>query len=241
MTDSSSFHDNQDNFDDVVRKSITEAAAYIPSRLLDIKDTQNERSLADIYADEFAAERRRAAGEEAETPEIDAKLAKEHESIRTIFDDICGKLDALSNAHFTPQVAQTTITTLSNAPSISFESAMPSAMSAASALAPEEIYAPEQRGTLTAKSEMTPSQKKAARAKARKSRMQTQKVLDKYGGKSRNNKQSKERAMNSLIGKRGVTVVGKGKAAKSALTGGERRTRGAGPDTTGMSGAKFKL
>ena len=118
---------------------------------------------------------------------------------------------------------------------------MPLSMSTSSGLAPEEIYAPEQNGTLTAKSEMTPSQKKAARAKARKARMQTQKVIDKYGGKSRNDKQAKERAMNSLIGKRGVTVVGKGKAAKSALTGQERRVRGSGPDTTGMSGAKFKL
>lgn len=118
---------------------------------------------------------------------------------------------------------------------------MPAAMSAASGLAPEEVYVPEHRGTLTAKSEMTPSQKKAARAKNRKARMQTQKVIDKYSSKSRNDKQAKERAMNSLIGKRGVTVVGKGKAAKSALTGQDRRERGSGPDTSGMSGAKFKL
>lgn len=231
----------QDQFDDVIRKSAVEAAAYIPSRLLDIKDTQNERSLADIYADEFSAERRRNAGESAEVPEIDAKLAKEHESIKLIFEDVCGKLDSLSNAHFTPKAAQTTITTVSNTPTISLESAMPTSMSASSALAPEEVYAPAQRGTLTSKSEMTPSQKKSARAKARKDKMQAKKVIDKYGGKRKQDKQSKERAMNSLIGKRGVTVVGKGKAAKSALTGKERRGSQAVPDTTNLSGAKFKL
>jgi U3 small nucleolar RNA-associated protein MPP10 len=194
--------------------------------------------LADIYADEFSAERARAAGEPGKIPEIDSKLQKEHDLLSTIFDEVCNKLDALSNAHFTPKQAQTTITTVSNLPSISLESALPTASSTATLLAPEEVYAPTQ-AQLVAKSEMTPSQKKAARVKARKARQTTQKSIQKYGGGSAKNQ--KERAMNSLIGKRGVTVVGKGKAAKSALTGKDRKSRGAAQEAPQHSGTALKL
>ena len=158
-------------------------------------------------------------------PAVDAKLQKEHDSIKSIFEDLCFKLDALSNAHFTPKAAQTSITTISNLPSISLESALPTAVSTSTLLAPEEVYAPEQRGALTSRAEMTPSQKKAARVKARKARQTTLKSIQKYGGKTSSVKQAKERAMNGLVGKRGVTVLGKGKAAKSALTGKARRER----------------
>lgn len=229
-----------DQFDDVVRRRPIEQAAYLPSRLLDVKTTKEDRSLAEIYADEFASERRAAAGEKGEVPEVDAKLEKEHESIRTIFDELCGKLDALSNARFTPKAASTTITTLLNAPSISLESALPTAQSTATLLAPEEVYAPS--GPLVSKAEMTPAQKRAERGKVRKARAVTQKAIEKYGGgKKKESKQmQKDRAMNSLIGKRGVTVVGKGKAAKSALTGKERKDRGP-PASDSQSGKALKL
>lgn len=234
----------QEQFDDVVRRQAHEPAAFLPSRLLDIKDTQSDRSLAEIYADEFSAERTRAEGGTGPVPEVDAKLQKEHESIQSIFDEVCSKLDALSNARFTPKPAQTVITTVSNLPSISLESALPTAQSTSTLLAPEEVYAPAQRGPLTNKSELTPSQKKAARSKARKARAVNMKSIQKYGGNPTTSvKTQKERAMNSLIGKRGVTVLGKGKAAKSALTGKDRK--GGKQSNTGSnavgSGVSFKL
>ena len=211
-----------------MRRRKHEPTAYLPSRLLDIKDTQSERSLAEIYADEFSAERARADGEAGPVPDIDAKLQKEHDSISSIFDEVCSKLDALSNARFTPKAAQTQITTISNLPSISMESALPTAASSSTLLAPEEVYAPAQKGTLTSKAELTPSQKKAARQKARKEKQVTMESIKKYGGQTGNTKKAKERAMNSLIGKRGVTVIGKGKAAKSALTGKDRKGKAGG-------------
>lgn len=172
-------------------------------------------------------------------PDVDAKLQKEHDLISSIFDDVCGKLDALSNARFTPKAAQTQITTISNLPSISMESAIPTSAAAGSTLlAPEEVYAPAQNGTLTSKAEMTPSQKKSARQKARKQKEITMNSIKKYGGSTGGTRQAKERAMNSLIGKRGVTVIGKGKAAKSALTGKDRKQKrgGSGRSEVGDSG-----
>jgi U3 small nucleolar RNA-associated protein MPP10 len=69
---------------------------------LELSGAQSSKSLAEIYEDEFSAERQRAEGQEV-VHEKDAKLEKEHEEIRRLFDDVCGKLDALSNAHFTPK------------------------------------------------------------------------------------------------------------------------------------------
>lgn len=223
-----------------MRKRPVESAAYLPSRLLDIKDTQSDRSLAEIYADEFSAERSKANGEGQPVAEVDAKLQKEHDSIKAIFDDVCSKLDALSNAHFTPKAVQTSITTIPNLPSLSMESPTPTATSASTLLAPEEVYAPAQKGTLTSKSEMTPSQKKAARAKNRKMRAKTMESIQKYGGATSSTKKAKDRAMNSLVGKRGVTVIGKGKAAKSALTG-KDRSNGQVNGTAPGSAASYKL
>jgi U3 small nucleolar RNA-associated protein MPP10 len=232
----------QENFDDVVRRRVQEPTAYLPSRLLDVKNTASERSLAEIYADEFAVERARAAGADIPVPEIDAKLQKEHDLISSVFDEVCDKLDALSNARFTPRAAQTQITSISNAPSVSLESALPTGASTSTLLAPEEIFAPQQRGTLTSKAEMTPSQKKAERLRARKAKQVTMQAIQKYGGNGggKSASKQKDRAMNSLIGKRGVTVIGKGKTAKSALTGRDRKERV--NDANGPSSANaFKL
>lgn len=73
---------------------------FLPSKFFELSDQQSSRSLGQIYEDEFTAARGDGVGLEDDR---DGKLAKEHEEIEKIWTGICYKLDALSNAHFTPK------------------------------------------------------------------------------------------------------------------------------------------
>lgn len=111
-----------------------------------------------------------------------------------------------------------TITTVTNVASASLESALPTAKSAATMLAPEEVYQPAP-SALRAKSELTPDEKRTLHNKHKKVRRKARDALDNgvdkwaklNGAKSTKSvKAQKEAALKSVIkhGK-GVTVVGK--------------------------------
>ena len=97
--------DLQNNFDSTVRVRAYEPTPYLPSRYLDLQDTQSSKSLAQIYEDEFQAA---AAGGKAVDPR-DAKLKKEHEEVDKLWGDICYKLDALSSLNFVPKAVSVLI------------------------------------------------------------------------------------------------------------------------------------
>ena len=86
-------------FDDVVRIRPIDDKPFLPSRFFELKDTKSTQSLAQIYENEFVAQQTgNVAGDDR-----DGKLRKEHDEIEQRWEDICGKLDALSNAHFIPK------------------------------------------------------------------------------------------------------------------------------------------
>lgn len=86
-------------FDDVVRKRAVDDKPFLPSRLFELQDTKSQQSLAQIYEDEYTtAQTGGVVGEDR-----DGKLKAEHEEITRIWETISSKLDALSNAHFTPK------------------------------------------------------------------------------------------------------------------------------------------
>jgi len=86
-------------FDDVVRKRPMDDKPFLPSRFFELKDTKSAQSLAQIYETEYmATQTGGVAGEDR-----DGKLKREHEEIDKIWEGICGKLDALCNAHFVPK------------------------------------------------------------------------------------------------------------------------------------------
>lgn len=93
----------QENFDDVQRRREIDDKAFLPSRYFELQDAQSTRSLAQIYEDEYQAA---ASGSKTADPR-DAKLTKDHEEIDKLWNDICYKLDALSNLHFTPKAVST--------------------------------------------------------------------------------------------------------------------------------------
>lgn len=172
-----------DNFDDIIRRREVDDKAFLPSRYFELQDTQSGKSLAQIYEDDFTAA---SSGTKATDPR-DAKLAKDHEEIEKLWEEVSYKLDALSNLQFTPKQPKAQITTISNVASTSIESALPTAQSTSTMLAPEEMFAPPQASQLVARSELDSDEKRRARQKARKAKMQQRKAIDgavdKFAGK----------------------------------------------------------
>ncbi|KAF6765942.1 small nucleolar ribonucleoprotein [Ephemerocybe angulata] len=211
----------ENNFDDVVRIRAMEDKPFLPSRLLELKDTQSQQSLAQIYESDYMA----AQDGGALPDDRDGKLKKEHDEIEEQWDKICSKLDALSNAHFVPKQPKSLISTVSNVSTATMESALPTTKSAASMLAPEEVFAAGSSQP-RARTEMTPSEKKALRLKERKAKRKQRDLLDKTVDKVAKMrgvgsvKKQKQAALDSIVkhGK-GVTVVGK--AAKDLKSRGK--------------------
>ena len=219
----------ENQFDDVVRKRPVDDKPFLPSRFFELQDTKSKQSLAEIYEDEYtAAQTGGAVGDDR-----DGKLKKEHQEIEKLWENICSKLDALCNAHFTPKAVsiiphrqeylshllvlqpKATITTVSNVAAATLESALPTTKATTTMLAPEEVYAPAS-SDLRARSELTPAEKRALRNKQKKANKKARDALDKSVQKFGRPKgvgdvkRQKEAALKTLVKSgKGVTVVGK--------------------------------
>ncbi|KAK4692138.1 U3 small nucleolar RNA-associated protein MPP10, partial [Phenoliferia sp. Uapishka_3] len=220
--------DNQ--FDDVIRHRAVDPNAFLPSRFMELQDTKSNKSLAEIYEEDYTTAKEKDAGR-AVVNELDKDLEKKHAEIEELFEELSGKLDALSNARFTPKAPKATITTITNVAAITLESALPTTTSTSTLLAPEEVFVPDP--TNEDRSDFTPSQKKQARQKRRKARASMAKSAEKFSAGA---KGEKERATKELIGSKGVTVLGKG----GKVEVGQKRKRPVGDDD-GRSGVSLKL
>lgn len=123
---------------------------------------------------------------------------------------------------------------MSNLPSVSLESALPTSQSTTTLLAPEEVYTASGPDSALAvdKADLTPQQKKALRQKQRQGRKQVAERAERVLASQERRKGvrgEKEAAERQLIGARGVTVLGKGGKEKKAE--GKKRKRG---DADGM-------
>lgn len=195
-----------EHFNDVERVTQLNEKPFLPSRIFDLSDQQSSQGLGDVYANEYSGN----------TVNVDEKLAKEHSEIDEMWNQLSSKLDALSNAHFTPSAPKAQIETVSNTPSVSLENALPTAQSNASRAAPEEVYSGARFGNVS-KDEMTPEEKRAQRSKIRKARAKDRaKIAHVVDDKSRKQRMSvgdeKREALKKLTQGKGVTVVGKGDA-----------------------------
>lgn len=77
----------------------------MPSRYLELQDTQSQKSLAEIYAEDYEKSKETEAGRKVSN-ELDKDLEKKHQEIEDLFEELAGKLDALSNARFTPKAVR---------------------------------------------------------------------------------------------------------------------------------------
>ncbi|WWD16229.1 hypothetical protein CI109_100655 [Kwoniella shandongensis] len=226
------------NFDSPVRVRAYDPTPFLPSRYFELQDTQSSKSLAQIYEEDYQAA---ASGSKTADPR-DEKLKKEHEEIDKIWGEICYKLDALSSLNFVPKQPKAQITTVSDLPTTTMESALPPTSAAATMLAPEELFAPPTAGSLVARSELTPEEAQRARGKHRKAKKAERRKLgdmaELYGKKRKSTKDEKEEALKGLVKSgKGVTVIGKG-----AKEMGKAQKRLAGPEEGSREdGKRLKL
>ncbi|WFD28444.1 U3 snoRNP protein [Malassezia nana] len=231
-------------YDDVVRQRDVEALPFSASDLLELSDAKSSKSLAELYEDEYQAARGDAVRSEAET-----RLDNDRATLAADMEALFNKLDALSNAHYTPKAPKAAIQTLSNAPAIHMESSLPTIQSTSTMLAPEEVYeAPAQAPALVgAASELSHSEKqrlhkqrRQAKRQRRDRRQRAEAALERSSGTPRRGaaQAEKEQALKSLVGNKGITVVGKDskrRSVKDAVKG-RRPTSSEAP-----SGAAWKL
>ena len=214
-------------FDDVIRLRPLDDKPFLPSKFFELQNSKSTQSLAQIYENDYISTQSGVPSDDR-----DGKLKKEHDEISQVWEKICGKLDALCNAHFVPKQVifhlanlymllitirqpKATISTISNVATATLESALPTSKSTATMLAPEEIFATSS-SLHRARSELTPAEKRTLRARERKARQRQRNTLnksvDKYAKMSGlgSVKRQKEAALKSIVkhGK-GVTVVGK--------------------------------
>jgi len=108
--------------------------------------------------------------------------------MRSLFANLCSKLDALSNYHFAPRplAAEEAEIKTSAAPAIALEEVLPLHVSDARAAAPEDVYNSKRgrESVLKGDSEMDQTErkrlrgaKKAARRKARKAKLADEKLI----------------------------------------------------------------
>ncbi|KAF8168067.1 U3 small nucleolar ribonucleoprotein complex, subunit Mpp10 [Crassisporium funariophilum] len=198
-------------FDDVLRLRPLEDKPFLPSKFFELQDSKSTQSLAQIYESDYIASQ--SGG--ATSDDLDGKLKKEHDEVTLLWEKICGKLDALCNAHFVPKQPKATISTVSNASTATLESALPTTKSTATMLAPEEVFS-SSSSSLRARSELSPAEKRSLRTKDRKTKKRQRDALDKSVDKFAKAKsiggvkRQKQAALESVVkhGK-GVTVVGK--------------------------------
>ncbi|KAI9264784.1 U3 small nucleolar ribonucleoprotein complex, subunit Mpp10 [Sporodiniella umbellata] len=207
-------------FDDVERKADPTLRPFLPSKRVELKDERSKKSLAEIYEDDFSKQK---LGDQA-VDERDAALEKEHQEITRLFGDLCQKLDALSNFHYTPKAPKPEMVIVSNAAAISMEEVIPVNVADGTLLAPEEVY-DKKRGEVKATTEMDQDERKRLRAHKKKLarkekdlKEKEQKIIHKYNPKMAE-KAEKKKAVKDLLSAKNVTLIGKdGKQQKTQKT-----------------------
>lgn len=139
----------EESWDDVERKlAPAELAARMNGKKprSHISDEKSKKSLADEYEDDFKKQTQSDISADPTDTRSDA-LKKEHAEIEGLFRDVCTKLDALSNWHFTPKAPkpEMSIVSVKDTAAIEMEEIIPVHVSDGQLLAPEELFVAPKR------------------------------------------------------------------------------------------------
>ena len=149
-------------FDDPVRKLDKPDRGDYRQRSAELDQEKSKKSLAEIYEDDYMRQTQGVKDED--------KLTEAHKACITLFKSICTRMDALSNAHYTPLkvTEELDVVPLKDAGAIRMEEVTPITTSNATLLAPEEVYKTESKGVARGESEWTTEEKRAQRRERKK-------------------------------------------------------------------------
>ena len=149
-------------FDDVERKEKPISRDIMKQKELPLNQEKSQLSLAEVYEKDYLAAQERLENVEKE------EINEDEEAIKKDLISLFRKLDALSNFSYTPSGAIEELKIVVNAPAVSIEEAMPTAVAETQILAPSEVKA-KQREELRNTIEETVTDKKRKRRKIKKS------------------------------------------------------------------------
>ncbi|KAF9435853.1 hypothetical protein BGZ76_005376 [Entomortierella beljakovae] len=237
------------NFDDVVRKAPPNAKAFNPSSRVEISDEKSKKSLAELYEDDYV---RQTSTTGPVLSEREAALEKKHDEITQLWQELCQKLDSLSNWHYTPKPPKAELTVVTNAPAISMEEAIPVSVADASLLAPEEVYSAG-KAPVKGETEMDQAERKRKRAQSKKVKKVEIREKARKEADRKAEREAKDRRLGREVGDKGnsKTIVRDKLDAVKSLTGqknisfidrdGNKRSSIKGTQAAPTQGAKLKL
>lgn len=237
------------NWDDVIRKAAPNQKAFNPSSRVDISDEKSKKSLAELYEDDYVRETSTTGPVMSER---EAALEKKHEEITLLWQDLCQKLDSMSNWHYTPKAPKAELTVVSNAPAISMEEAIPVSVADSSLLAPEEIYSAG-KAPIKGDTEMEQAERKRKRAGAKRAKKADNRERARMDAERQAEREAKDRRLGRQVGDKGnaKTIVRDKMDAVKTLSGqknisfidreGNKRSSIKGGTAEASKSAKLKL
>ncbi|KAK8025388.1 U3 small nucleolar ribonucleoprotein Mpp10 [Apiospora arundinis] len=229
-------------FDEVIRRRPDSLDPNANRRgLVELDDTKNKQSLAEIYEEEHI----KNTNPDTYVSKADEKARKEEKELEQMWKEICGKLDSLSSWHYKPKPVAPSLTVVADVATVSMEDAQPATAQGVSGgdqtLAPQEIYKAgkdnAEKGEIVAKSGLPVARQELSRdEKARRHRREKERIR-KAGGNDRKplggRAQSKKDTIADLK-KGGVRVINK-KGEVLDMEGNKAR------DAQALSSGNFKL
>jgi len=186
--------------------------------LVDVDDSKNKQSLAEIYEEQAVKD----SNPDTYVSKSDEKLKKEEKEVEQLWKEVCGKLDALSSWHYRPKAAAPSLTVVSDVATISMEDAQPATAQGVSGgdqtLAPQEIYKAgkdtAEKGEVVAKSGLPVARQEMSREEKLRRRRREKERIRKSGpvDSSQKPKSAKAQAKKDTLGdlrKAGVKVINK--------------------------------
>ena len=210
----------EEDWDDVVPRELPDIGWHSKrGELPEVSQEKSKLGLGELYEREYL---KKAVGYDKDAAEEESEEQKAKNEIKSLFANLCSKLDALSNYHFAPRPIEheAEIRPVTK-PAIAMEEVLPLHVSDARGVAPEEVYGKKhgRESVLRADSELEQQDrkrlrtaKKSARRKKRKQKQADEKLISRLQpGLGLNNPYEKRKMREELqvARARGTVTTGK--------------------------------